>query len=278
MPEPHDEQRADYDDAPPRPGTPPPTPALTWSPRTRRRIVGVLIGLAVLAGVGLVWVYLQATEAKHRMHSVSSLKQIDLAIHNYNDTYGEVPKNTYAPDGTPLLSWRVHLLPFIEYHQLYLKFHLDEPWDGPHNRPLLGEMPVIYTRPADRGGHRGQMTYYRGFSSPGAAFERRPGDDRLRPDGSYVPFQITDFKDGLSNTILVVEAREPVEWTEPDDLDGSPGQPFPKMGGMGWRSSFQALLGDGSVRSFKLNTPEDVLRAWITHSGGETLPPDWDNP
>ena len=39
------------------------------------------------------------------------------------------------------------LLPYLEDGELYREFHLDEPWDSPHNRPLLDRMPGIY-RPA----------------------------------------------------------------------------------------------------------------------------------
>jgi hypothetical protein len=203
------------------------------------------------------------------------LYRIGLSISNYADTFGELPKNTYSPDGRPLLSWRVHLLPFLEEDNLYKRFHLDEPWDSPHNFRLLDEMPIVYARPFDRAGRVGRLTYYRGFSSPGAAFERRPGDHLLAPAGSYRPFTFKDFQDGPRNTFLVVEAGDPVEWTKPKDLDASPGRTFPRLGGFGWRASFQAAMGDAFPREFELDTPEDVLRAAVTHSGGETLPPDW---
>src|SRR5437879_3096759 len=47
----------------------------------------------------------------------------------------------YGKDGTPLLSWRVSLLPYIEEQELYKQFKLDEPWDSPHNIRLLPHMP-----------------------------------------------------------------------------------------------------------------------------------------
>lgn len=242
--------------------------------KARRRLAGIAIGLLTVAAVAAIWGILGIRQAANRMNSSSSLKQIGLAIHNYHETYGELPGNTYSPAGKPLLSWRVHILPYIEEDLLYSQFKLDEPWDGPNNIRLLGRMPAMYAHPADRRGNRGYRTFYRGFSSPGAVFERRPGHNRVQPDEAYVPFKFEDFGDGTSNTILVVEAGDAVEWTRPDDLDASPGKPFPKMGGMGWRNVFMGLMGDGSVRGFKLNTPEDDLRAWITHSGGEVRPLD----
>jgi hypothetical protein len=205
------------------------------------------------------------------------LVEIGRAIRNYHDTVGELPKNTYTADGKPLLSWRVHLLPYLERDNIYRLFKLDEPWDGPNNFGHLTAMPVVYAGPGKQAAWSGQ-TYYRGFSGLGAVFERRPGDHLLKPDGSYPPFGFGSFADGPANTILVVEAAEPVEWTKPDDLDASPGRPFPKMGGLGWRKGFQALLGDGTVRLLRPDIPEQTLRTLVTHSGGEALPPGSDNP
>jgi hypothetical protein len=230
----------------------------------------------------MVWSDGRVRGAGGRMTSVNNLKQIGLAAHTYHDTWGQFPHNTYTSDGKPLLSWRVQILPFIEGEALYNRFDLDEPWDGPSNIRLLAEMPRIYGKPGDRS--PAVRTYYRGFSSPGAVFERRPNQLTPRFLPLLGPFpdprtglHVQDFKDGLNTTLLVVEAGDPVEWTKPDDLDASPGKPFPKMGGMGWRKVFQAAFADGSVRALKLDTPEDTLRDLVTYNGGETLPPGWDS-
>ena len=271
----------DYDDRPRGPEPVPPAPAKpTMSPLRLSLTVGAGFGLFALLVVGSNILNPAARGAADRMRSTNNLKEIGLAFHNYHDTWGQFPHNTYTPDGKPLLSWRVHILPYIEQEALYNQFHLDEPWDGPNNIRLLANMPRTYARPADRT-RAVAVTYYRGFSSPGAVFERRPNHLTPRflpllgrfPDpraGLRIP-----FKDGTSETLLVVEAGDPVEWTRPEDLDASPGKPFPKMGGLGWRTVFQAALADGSVRSLKLDTPEDTLRALVTHGGGEALPADW---
>ena len=135
-----------------------------------------------------------------------------------------------------------------------------------------------------------ERTYYRGFSNAGAIFERRPGDIPRRwhffvgPDDAPLPptiedrrprFTLRDVKDSTSNTIFVVEAGDSVEWTKPDDLDASPDKLFLRLGGMGRRhETFQALMGDGSIRPFHRDTDLAKLRALITHSGGEAVTPD----
>jgi type II secretory pathway pseudopilin PulG len=274
-----DAQWDDYDDGQPNPGSEHARPAApAGKPRPSPLRLGLQVGL-VFAVVGLfmggaIGVTERTKEAANRSQSKNNLLQIGLAIQNYHDSHGELPKNTYTADGRPLLSWRVHLLPYLEHDKVYRLFKPDEPWDGPTNLGLLTAMPAVYAGPGRQAPWSGE-TYYRGFSNPGAVFERRPGDHLPKPDGSYPPFGFASLIDGAANTILVVEAGNPVEWTKPDDLDASPAKPFPKMGGLGWRKGFLALLADGSVRLFRPDCPEQTLRALITHSGGEPLPPGW---
>jgi hypothetical protein len=74
----------------------------------------------------------------------------------------------------------------------------------------------------------------------------------------------------------VVEAADPVEWTKPDDLDAAPGKPFPALGGpKGSGGRCSAVFADAQTRRLRLDLPETRLRALVTHSGGEPLPPGW---
>ncbi|MBO0698770.1 MAG: DUF1559 domain-containing protein [Zavarzinella sp.] len=226
--------------------------------------LGVALGFVVAAATGIY-------QSADQTYSHNNLLQLGYAIHNFDANYGHLPHNTYAADGTPLLSWRVHLLPMLEQDALYRRFRLDEPWDSPANYPLLKEMPRVFARPMTSPEDCKFLTHYRGFSNPGAVFERRPGDSPLgQPDR----FGLGSFRDGRANTILVVEAADPVEWTKPDDLDASPGKPFPKLGGLRRDGVFQAVMGNVVIRRIPLDTPEDKLRALVTHSGGEPVTPD----
>jgi hypothetical protein len=169
----------------------------------------------------------------------------------------------YGKDDRPLLSWRVLILPFIEQEELYRQFRLDEPWDSPHNLALLPRMPATYAAP---GRKRSQMPPYHTvchvFVGKGTAFEGRDG---LRLD--------KDFSDGGSNTFLVVEAGEPVPWTEPEELAYDPEQPLPDLRCI-FRDGFRACLADGQTRWIPKTAPEATLRAAITRNKSET--PDWE--
>jgi Protein of unknown function (DUF1559) len=251
-------------------------------------VVVIVLAVMLVCGapicIGLLLPAVQKVrESANRMNSSNNLKQISLAAYSYNQDFDELPGNTYTSDGKPLLSWRVHILPYIDAANLYSQFKLDEPWDGPNNIRLLNQMPPVYQNPRDPT-RSTSKTNYRGFSSPGAIFERRlvvrlgatdPHKDVKKEDR----FNLAKLKDPRSDTILVVEARDAVEWTKPDDLDASPGRPFPPLGGFGGGST-PALAGfvDGSVRTLPANLAEATLRALVTHSGGEVLPSGWDNP
>jgi Protein of unknown function (DUF1559) len=75
-----------------------------------------------------------------------SLGSLGKAMHNYQTKHGRLPPAAvYSEDGTPLLSWRVLLLPHLQHGELFQKFNLDEPWDSPQNLALLAKMPDEYS-------------------------------------------------------------------------------------------------------------------------------------
>jgi hypothetical protein len=180
-----------------------------------------------------------------------------LAMHNYADATGAFPPSAIrGKNGKPLLSWRVAILLYIEQDELYKQFHLDEPWDSPHNLRLLERMPPNFL-PFRDAEVPPNHTYYQVFTGPGTAFEGPQGHT------------LKEFTGGTSNTLLIVEAGEPVPWTKPDDLEYDPDGPLPKLGGIFRNGSFRAALADGHVRNFPRGTSEETIRALITRAAGD---------
>jgi hypothetical protein len=237
-------------------------------------ILGVVVFLVLACGGAGIYGLIAMRESADRLKSRNNLMQIGLAIHNFNDTANGLPANTYDATGKPLLSWRVHILPYVEQDNLYKQFKLDEPWDGPNNRLLLDRMPRIYARPGAPDSTR--LTHYRGFSSPGAVFSAKVTEVRGIPAVGRLSLGDIGTKDGLASTVMVVEAADPIEWTKPDDLDASPGKPFPVLGGEWSGKKVNLLLGDGSIRNVRRDIPEDILRSLVTVDGKDPLPPGWD--
>jgi hypothetical protein len=160
------------------------------------------------------------------------------------------------------------ILPYLEEKDVYDSFDLNAPWDSPRNRELLARRPYVY-RPMVVNTQR-THTFDQVFIGAGAAFDG--------PEG----IAVDDFPDGLDKTLLVVEAAEPVPWSQPIDLPYMAVAQLPPLGGDFKANSrpfdargvdgYHILFGDGSVRFInKKNISEHVLRALITRNGKEPL-------
>ncbi len=199
-------------------------------------------GAAVMASRG----------AGDRAFNQNQLKGIAQALNLYASTNNNElpPANICDSAGRPLLSWRVAVLPALDQDNLFRQFNMNEPWDGPNNIKLLPLMPKTFS-PRNQTGET--LTPYRVFAGNGGAFDPRR------------PSSLSGFTDGTSNTLMVVETEEMVEWTRPEFLD--PNNP-PRMGS-GGKGQFSAVLADGSARSFPVNMPPNDLKAWITKGAGD---------
>ena len=149
-------------------------------------------------------------------------------------------------EGKPLLSWRVHLLPFLGEDALYKKFHLDEPWDSEHNKKLISHMPRVYRTPGQPFDGR---AYYVLPTGAGTVFE---GQERPKPDS------ITDPKGATILVVEVFDERGPT-WTKPEDLKFDRADPGANLTHLA-KFKFQARL-------------QTALRRWSTRKSIRILFP-----
>lgn len=156
----------------------------------------------------------QARQAARRAQSQYNLVNIVLALHYFHEASGQFPAaHSQSEDKEPLLSWRVHILPHIEQQELYDKFHLDEPWDSPHNLALLEFMPATFRGPNSK--TPPDHTVYLGVTGENAALSlpKLTGEASAASGNSLL-----DMRDGSSNTVVVLEVSDElaVPWTKPD--------------------------------------------------------------
>jgi hypothetical protein len=198
----------------------------------------------------------------YRNQRMNQFKQMALGMLNHESSNKSYPASaSYDATGRPLLSWRVHVLPYLEQQALYKQFHLDEPWDSEHNRKLIERMPEIYADPdpAVRNSVDKGHTTYAVPVGEGLIFEGRDGT------------KIRDIKDGLSNTILVVEVvpERAVPWTKPADWEVDLKNSLKGIKRED-RDFFTIAFADGSVHVIHINgTDAKTVRARLTRAGGE---------
>ncbi len=213
-----------------------------------------LLPLVLVHGVAPLVVAILFAGKEEKAASSNNLKELGIAMQMYHDTYGCLPPavlhDPRLGDRAQPYSWRVALLPFLGEHELFHQYHRDEPWDSPANTAVLGHMPRVFARPGSRRG-ADDLTYYQVLVGPGTAFERP--DLRIR---------LADFPRGAEQTILVVEAADPVPWTKPVDLPYAADGPMPRVGGL-VGNGFHALFADGDVRWFEPEQRENELRTHV---------------
>lgn len=232
-------------------------------------VAALALGAAGALGVASVPDVLREPFASGGRGDANKFKQILIALHAYHDVNGRFPADTFGPDGRPLLSWRVQLLPYLEQDALARSFRLDEPWDGPTNRPLIEQMPDLFRLSGDPKGGTG--TRVRGLTG-----------DAAEPGAGPVPTlfggatRFADVSDGLSNTIAIVEAREAVPWTKPGtDVKLTPGTDAEPLGRTAERP-FVAGMADGSVARVRQPLSRRSLGILAGVRDGQVTPAEWD--
>lgn len=111
-------------------------------------IIGVLVSLLLPA-------VQQAREAARRSQCRNNLKQLGLALHNYQETQQVFPASYYADtrhpsrdpetyDGPGGFGWGVMLAPFLDASPLYVRLDLDRPcWDAVNASLVQAVLPVF---------------------------------------------------------------------------------------------------------------------------------------
>ena len=204
-----------------------------------------------------------------RMHCRNNLKQVALALLNYESAHGCFPP-AYITDesGRPTHSWRVLILPYMEQRAVFDRCRFDEPWDGPYNAKI-NLCPHEFQCPCDIERRKDEppelATSYVAVVGPNTAW---PGEKSLRLD---------DFTDGTANTILLVEVADSgIHWLEPRDLHVRQMAPGvnPKSGqGISsvHRGGANVVFADGSVHFIRDDITPELLRALLTPAGGEKI-------
>lgn len=146
---------------------------------------------------------------------VKHLRQLSVALLNYEAVNGSLPPATIKdPKSGILRSWRVEILPYLDCELLYRQYKVDEPWDGPTNSKLWGQMPDCFAY-ADRGQHTAQ--YVGDYPEGETNYVAIIGDTTLWPfDGHKKSTRRRRRSD--SPVLLLGVEQTGIKWTEPRDV------------------------------------------------------------
>lgn len=237
--------------------------------------IGCLIFLGFglqLLGTGIA----DSREAARRTVCKNNLKQIGGALAEFQAQAGSFPRGA---TGEPPVSWRVNLLPFFGEQTLFEQYDQSKSWDAPANSPPARQKVMSYVCPSRTrfldARRDDQYRYYTDY-----VYVTGKGTIQS-PDG---PLTSRDVKDGISNTIAVVEASGlQVVWTERRDFDTSQQPVGMNLKGAGptdspgMMSSYHpggahAVFANGAVRLLSNDIDSRVLKALTTAAAGDEIP------
>ena len=188
----------------------------------------------------------------------SNLTEISRAISSFRRVNGRIPLSCIRDGrGTPLLSWRVQLLPEMGCDDLYRRINRHEPWNSPQNLAVIEACDFVLPFCCPRLGDNQSETEYVLVLDCG--LKVRTGS----PDAPQ------DASNGPTNTITILEmANSGIPWAEPRDATAADmgrivaeawraGLPKPHPGG------FHAILQDGRVVFLPTSVVKEAVRDFM---------------
>lgn len=209
-------------------------------PRRAFTLIELLVVIAVIAVlISLLLPAVQAArEAARRMQCQNNLKQMGVGFHNFAEAKKDVfPNNTTLylnPAATawpfyglksPYGSWSTQILPYIDRSELFKKYDPTKDWwdNTGSNATVAAFRNPMYLCPDGPNPYRVMKT----TNSAGFTFDAVPSDyvgvggmyDTSNTGANYhrgvmqakvadQPTRTADIKDGLSNTIAIVEITD----------------------------------------------------------------------
>jgi prepilin-type processing-associated H-X9-DG protein len=219
-------------------------------------VFGVLV---ILVCMGLPAFRGGAGEAARRMHCSNNLKQIAIALHNYESVYHCLPPAcTVDANGKPLHSWRTLILPFMEQMTLYETIDLSKPWDDPANKGARETRVPAYQCPSTK--CPPNHTNYLAIVTP---------ESCIQPTK---PRKLSEITDGTGSTLMVVDvdARHSVPWMSPLDVNEQWLLNLGNVDKLPHPGGINVTFADGHIAFVSSKTNPTTFHAMITAAGNDS--------
>ena len=200
---------------------------------------------------------LRLRAAARRAQRSNDFKQLALAMHNYHQVHKELPCPIVSAAWQALHSFLVRILPYLNQKALYKTIAIDESWDADANQmatrtvvPVYGEIP----------GNE-QITTTMRIPVIKSSLWSEP----------ETPKRFQSISDGLSNTIAFVDVPPAAEtpWMKPGFWELDEDNLIDSF--FGDRPGTHVALFDGAVIYLSRTIEPKMLRALLTHAGGEVI-------
>jgi prepilin-type processing-associated H-X9-DG protein len=253
-------------------------------------------------------------EAANRTRCISHLKQLGLAMHNYEGTFRAFPAGWYdntASPPRPARNYVVDLLSYIEQDNLARLYSTASDWDNAANAAAIAyDIPILVCPSAP--GRAGlavcdypivEIVAFDAFTGLGIPPSTPQSQYAGFHFGSGMPTRIADVSDGLSNTFMIYEdAGRPQYWVAGTQQTPGSGtvngnekwaDPSNRITLEVWCGSTTInchnaneiysfhpgganfAMGDGSVRFVAANIAPATFKAVYTRAGGEVIGADF---
>ena len=206
---------------------------------------------------------LQQQNSRHstRQEELIDKQSIGQAMISFYDEHGYFPDEDGCGKSKGKLSWRVHLLPYLERQELYEEFRLEEPWDSDHNKTLIEKMPEVF-----------RVT---GIKEPGRTSVHIPVGEGTLFSGTEPP-TLDSITDSPESTILAVVADPGTAdiWTKPGGLQTDMNDPVRSFAGDS--QAITVCMASGNTLTLKRSETPEYWRWLLRHTDGHwTLPLRW---